>query len=100
MAGFGGRPGTQNFTTTDAILGKGGRPCRVYGVYLLSTSTASVVILRNGQTVGGTIQLQLDGTISKATYWTDPNGLLFANGCFVDVDNNTSALAVSFEEEL
>lgn len=100
MAGFAGRPGTQNFTTTDGILGRGSRPCRVFGVYLLSGGTASTVILRNGSSATSTIQLQLDGTISKATYWSDANGLLFPNGCFVDVDSNTTALSVSFEEEL
>lgn len=97
---FLGMPGSQKFTTTDGILGKGGRPCRVYGIYLISTSSASTVILRDGQTVGGTPQIQIDGTISKGTNYSDPQGIIFPNGCFVDVDNNTQNLTVTFVEEL
>lgn len=95
-----GMPGTQNFTTTDLVLGKGGRPCRVYSASLLSGGTASVVALRNGTSASATVQVQLDGVISKSTFWSDANGLLFTNGCFVDVDANTAALAISFTEEM
>lgn len=97
---FLGQPGRQQFTTTDGIVGKGGRPVRVYGWYLLSGGTAATVSLRDGQTVEGTVQVQIDGTISKGTNYSDPQGLLFPNGCFVDVDANTVNFTISYVEEL
>ena len=94
-----GQPGRQQFTTTSAILGKGGRPVRVYGWYLLSGGTASVVALKDGQGAGNTTQVQIDGVISKFTNFSDPQGLLFPNGCFVVPDANTVNLTISFVEE-
>ena len=96
-----GAPGRQQFTLTDGILGSGSRPCRVFAVYQISgTSTAAVTILRDGLTVGATKQLQVDGTSSKGTNWADAQGLLFPNGCFVDVDVNTANVTVSYMEEV
>jgi hypothetical protein len=95
-----GMPGTQYFTTSDLALGTEGKPTRVFSVDFLSGGTASVVILRNGTTTGGENYVQLDGTISKATHWSDPAGKLFPKGCFVDVDANTAACSVSFIQEL
>lgn len=97
---FLGQPGRQQFTTSAAILGKGGRPVRVYGWYLLSGGTASTVSLKDGQSAAGTTQAQIDGVISKATNYSDTQGLLFPNGCFVTPDSNTVNLTVSFVEEL
>ena len=94
-----GQPGRQQFTTTSSVLGKGSRPCRVYGWYLLSGGTASTVALRDGNNASGTLQVQIDGVISKATNFSDPQGLLFPNGCFVVPDANTANLTISFVEE-
>jgi len=95
-----GMPGTQYFTTTDLALGVSGRPTRVFSVDFSSGGTASTVILRNGTTTGGDVYVTLDGTINKGTHWDNANGLLFPAGCFVDVDANTAACAVSFCQEL
>jgi hypothetical protein len=94
-----GSPGTQYFTTTDLALGTAGADTRVFSVSYTSGGTAAVVILRDGTSASDRIFLRLDGTINKGTTWNDPNGLLFPNGCFVDVDANVASCAVSFIQE-
>jgi hypothetical protein len=100
MLGFMGMPGTQIYATTDLALGTAGKPTRVFSVNYTSGGTASAVILRNGTAATDTIFVRLDGTINKGTTWSDPNGLLFPAGCFVDVDANTASCAVSFTQEV
>ena len=100
MPGFLGQPGVVRYTTTDGVISPTGVPIRVYDVAMVSGGTASTVKLRNGLLVSSVIQLQLDGVISKQVSWSSANGLLFPDGCFVDVDANTVALTISYCLEL
>ena len=100
MPGFLGCPGVIRYTTTDAGITPLNYPIRVFDVSLISGASLSTVKLRNGSTVSGIIQLQIDGVANKQATWSSENGLLFPDGCFVDVDANTSALTISYCTEM
>jgi len=89
--------GGSQLVVADAILGVSGQPVRIYSIHILSTSTAAVVSLRNGSTVGGTIWITETGTISTGkTISFGTSGAFFPNGCFVDVDANTTSVLVNY----
>lgn len=105
MPGFYNNPGTSwlNYQDGDQALGPSGKPIRVYDAILISGSTASTVKLIHGTNNSGTTQqfLQLDGVVNKSSLLqiSSSNGVLFPNGCFVDMDNNTKSLMVSWDLE-
>lgn len=70
---------------------------RVWNIVVKSTSTAAVVLLKNGTSTGGTEYDQIDGTISKAVRVSYIGGLVFPAGCYIDLDGNTSYVTVSLE---
>lgn len=95
---FQGFAGTQN-VTADALVGKAGLPTRVFAIHVIS-GTASVVALRNGQSVSGTVWIQETGTANTGkTFTYGEYGALFPNGCFVDVDANIVSCQVVFAQE-
>lgn len=99
--GFMGMPGTVSITNqTDAAVLTSGKPVRVFDVQVISGGTAATVKLYNGTSTGGTLYLQIDGVISKASSFNSANGVLFPGGCFADVDANTTALTVVCQQEV
>lgn len=96
----GSNGGTQSITNqTDVAIGVSGKSVRVKCAHLLSGGTASTVTLRNGTSASGTAYVQLDGTISKGiTTFFGPDGIYFPGGCFADVDANTVALTIAYEQ--
>lgn len=102
MAQF-GTPGTQsivNQTDIALITSIVGQPVRVFSVHLVSDGTASTVILRNGTSAAGTAFIQVDGVVSKGATLDFANGILFPNGCFVDVDSHSQSIVVTYSAEL
>lgn len=93
--GFGS--GSQ-LVTADGVVASAGVPVRIFGIHIISTGGgAAVVSLRSGSVVGGTIWITETGTVSTGasrSYGTQ--GLLFPDGCFVDVDANTTSVLVSY----
>lgn len=91
--------GTQ-LVTVDAAIGTSGATTRVFGIHILSTGGGGgVVALRNGTSTGDTIWVQETGTTSKGvTFFYGDKGFLFPNGCFVDIDNNTTSVAVIYSQ--
>lgn len=85
--------------TADGVLGVSGKPVRVHTMHVLSTGGGGAVInLRDGTAVSGTINIAETGTVSKGvTFFYGPGGFAFPNGCFVDVDANTTSVFISFE---
>lgn len=84
--------------TADGILGVSGTPVRIFAIHILSSGGgASAVSLRSGTTVGGTVWVTETGTVSTGkTFSYGTQGILFPNGCFVDVDANTTSVAVTY----
>ncbi len=97
--GFLGMPGTQFFTTTDAVLGTSGQPLRIYSVNLTSGGGNSTVKFYNGTSTGGNLYLQLDGVAGMGVSQDFSQGIRFPSGCWVDVDSNCTGLSVSYVQE-
>jgi len=93
--GFGG---TVRRTTNGEILGAGDN-VRVFSVHIISvTDTSGKILLREGGS-SGTIKYELTG--QAGTGFTDQidNGLLFTNGCYADLDDNTTSVAIQCIKE-
>ena len=92
--------GTQ-LATADIAVGVAGKPTRVFAIHILSTGGGgAVVALRDGATVSGTIYVQETGTTSTGkTFIYGKYGMLFPDGCFCDVDANTTSVAIAYEQE-
>lgn len=89
--------GTQ-LITADGVVGVSGKPVRVYAIHIISGGGgAAVVSLVNG-TAAGTAVITETGTTSKGvTFQYGTCGMAFPAGCFVDIDTNTTSVAVAFE---
>jgi hypothetical protein len=85
--------------TADGVVGRSGLPVRVYEVTWLSDTTAGYVGLRNGTTTASDLQFYLDGTADKTKTQMFNEGLLFANGCYCDIDANVTWAVVSYSTE-
>jgi hypothetical protein len=85
--------------TADIAVNTAGDPVVIYGVTIVSTGTAGVVLLRNGDTVAGTVILTLNGTVSTdKTIDFGGVGIVFPDGCFVDIDANVTSCTVVYEK--
>jgi hypothetical protein len=86
------------FLTADGVVGASGKPVRVYSIHIISSGGgAAAVSLVNG-TAAGTAVITETGTTSKGvTFSYGATGMPFPSGCFVDIDTNTTSVAVSFE---
>ncbi len=67
---------------------------RIFHMHLISDTTASNVLVANGQ--GGTTQINITGTISKGVdfdfgIW----GITFPNGAYVTVDAHTVSVQIT-----
>ena len=85
--------------TADIAITTAGTPVAVYGVNITSDGTAGSVILRNGKTVAGTVILTFLGTANKTvTVDFGGVGVVFPDGCFVDISANvTPSCTVIYE---
>lgn len=94
--------GTQSISNqTDAAIGTSGKPTRVYYAEAVSDGTATLVLLKNGTSTGGTQFSQLDGTISKSvSRYYGSEGMWFPAGCFADVDSHTAFLTVCYSQDV
>jgi hypothetical protein len=80
------------YLVADGVVGKIGKPCRVFSATWLSDGTARDLVLRNGTTDAGTIYVQATGVISKTVTINWEGGLLFPGGCFLDIGSAASAV--------
>lgn len=82
----------------DAIVGVSGGPVVIYGIHIISDSTAGVVILRNGTTSSDTVIIQETGTVSTGkTIMYANDGVIFPAGCFCDVDAHATNVTVFYK---
>ncbi len=88
---FGENAGT-TYLTVDGVVGRSGKPTRVFQATWLSDGTARDLVLRNGIADTATIYVQAAGTISKTTTVNfGAQGILFPAGCFLDIGSAVSA---------
>lgn len=92
---FGAPVGTVNITANGYLVQRTNATtgvvvnttCRVFNIHLVSSSTASVLTISNGQS--GSVYLKLTGTISTgATFDFGVHGVLFPSGAYATVDGN------------
>lgn len=88
--------GYQVFASS-AVLDVSGDDEAVYGVNIVSDTTAGVVTLRDGTSGSATAILQLTGTISKGVYIDFGQGIIFPGGCYVSLDAHVTAATVCYE---
>lgn len=88
--------------TADIALGTSGKPTRVFQITSLCDGTPRAVILRDGTSASATIIWQKTGTANvSVTDQFGEEGLLFPNGCFVDVVAGAGiSSAVTFRQEV
>jgi len=85
---------------TDAVVGRSGKPVRVFAVNFTSDGTAGVLILRNGTSTGGTAFVTENGVVSSGkTVEYGTSGVSFPAGCFLDVDSHVTGGVVVFAQE-
>lgn len=84
--------------TADAVVGASAKPVRVFSIHILSGAGGGAVIsLKSGTTSSGTAYITETGTASTGkTFTYGLQGVWFPSGCFVDVDANTTSVAVTF----
>jgi len=82
---------TTKYVTADSIIGPSGKRIRVFQGTWLSDGTARDLQLRNGTADTDTLYVSAAGTISKTTTIIfGKEGLVFPNGCFVDIGSSVS----------
>lgn len=93
-----GMGGTVRRTASGELLSAGDN-VRVFSVHIVSIAdTSGKVLLREGG-ASGTIKYELTG--QAGTGFTDniDDGLLFTNGCYADLDVNTTSVAIQCIKE-
>lgn len=85
--------------TTDGVIGGSGKAIRVFGFIVNADSSGTVVAVYDGTSTGGTAMDSLVGAASISTRISYAGGLLFPNGCFIDVDAHTNYVVASYSQE-
>ena len=91
--------GTQNITA-DGVVGTSGAVTRLFNMHVISTGGGGAVInVRNGTLVTDTIFIKETGTVSTGkTFDYGLHGHVFSSGCYVDIDGNTTSVAVNYSQ--
>lgn len=85
--------------TSDGESTSAGVPTRVFMMHIISGGTAAVVNLKNNG-ASGTTYVTETGTVSTGkTFLYGVEGLFFPNGCYIDVDTNTTSATLSCRTE-
>jgi hypothetical protein len=86
--------------TADGVVGISGHPVRVHSVVMLSGGGgAGELVLRDGTSASGTTYVIEAGTAaSKTKTYNFEGGVYFPSGCFFDIDTNTAAVVVNYEQ--
>lgn len=82
------------YLVADGAVGVSGKPVRVFSATWLSDGTARDLVLRHGTTDSATVWVTATGVISKTVTINWEGGLLFPNGCFLDIGSAVSAVFV------
>lgn len=85
--------------TADGAVGRSGNPIVVYNVEMLNNSSVGELVLRNGTSASDTVYVKKNGvTVSDTDTYNWEGGIVFPNGCFFDIDTNTVAVVVTYED--
>jgi hypothetical protein len=71
---------------------------RIYNIHLISSGTASVLTIANGN--GGTTYIKVTGTVSTgATFDFGHHGVTFPAGAYITVDGNIVSTSIACAQE-
>lgn len=85
--------------TADGVVGVSGKPIRVISAVMLSgAGGAGELVLRNGTSASDTAYVTEAGTAASKTKTYHFGALTFPAGCFFDIDTNTAAVVVEYEQ--
>lgn len=89
------------YTTADAEAVAAGVPVRVKMMHILSGAGGGAVVSLKNNGTSGTIYVTQTGTASTGvTFYYGEDGIKFPNGCFVDVDTNTTSVVLSVKKDI
>lgn len=88
------------YTTSDTEAVTAGKPVRVFHMSVLSGGTAAVVSLKNSGS-SGTIYATCKCSVVSVSNEFDfgVHGILFPQGCYIDVDGNTTSVTLTCRKE-
>lgn len=95
-----GLAGSERLVADAELLNAGDR-IRVYYAHVISGAGGGAIVdLINGGAAGD-VWLRCVGTASLGTpHDFGHNGVVFPNGCYVDVDGNTVSIVLTYEKEI
>lgn len=85
--------------STDGVIGTSGHAIRVYQFIVNADASGAVVAVYDGTSTGGTAMDSLVGAASLSTRIPYAGGLLFPNGCYLDVDSHTNYVVAIYSQE-
>lgn len=80
------------YITSDGVLGPSGKAVRVYSLVVLSGAGGGAVVSVCNGTASTTEYDQINGTASKAIVRGYEGGMVFKDGCYIDLDANTTSV--------
>lgn len=92
--------GTKLITADGESLSAGDRT-RVKAMHILSGGGGAAVVSLKNNGASGTIYITETGTVSTGkTFYYGEDGFIFPNGCYVDVDTNTTSVLLSLKKDV
>lgn len=93
--------GSTKLITADGEVSAAGVRTRIYMVHIISSGGGAAVVSFKNNGASGTTYLTETGTVSTGkTFIYGEEGVFFPNGCYVDVDANTTSVAVTYHTEV
>lgn len=87
--------------TSDGELAGAGKRVRIFNMHIISGAGGGAVVSLINNGASGTTYIKETATASTGkTFDYGANGHLFPNGCYVDVDANTTSVLISCEVEI
>ena len=87
--------------TSDGEAIVAGVPVRVFMMHIISTGGGAAIVSLKNNGASGTTYITETGTLGTGKTFTYGRcGILFPNGCYVDVDVNTTSATLTAIKEL
>lgn len=96
-SGAGAKSGSQ-ILTASGPAGGSGKPVRILNMSILSAGSSGTVNLHNGISTGDPVYVKETGLLLRSVIFEYRRGFLFASGCFVELDSNTSSVLVEYSQ--
>lgn len=86
--------------TQDGVVGTSGKKIRLYGIIVRGGGGgATVVNIYDGTSTSGTLSDVVNAATSTTSRVMYAGGLFLKDGCYIDVDSNTTFVTAIYEQE-